>query len=93
MTTWDRIPLKNPEGPRSTTVEVAGHLEGDNITIKARTNLGVVIEGLVTRLPPSKLSTIEGRMKTWSEYKTDVGLLSNRNMLYRGQEKNWCISH
>lgn len=89
VTTWDRIPLKNPEGPRSTTVEVSGHLEGDNITLKARTNIGVVIEGQVARLPPSDVSTVEATTKAWPEYKTDVALLSNKNMLYRGQERNW----
>lgn len=89
ISTWEEIKLLNPEIPHSTTVEVSGHYEDNSILLKARTNLDVVIEGHVARQPASEYSVIVGESKTWEEYKIDVASLSNRNMLYRGQEQNW----
>jgi len=91
ISTWDILKPILPDTPHSTTVEISGHFENNNMYIKAVTNLGVNIECNIIRKPFTNISNINGELKSWEEFKEYVASFSKKEYIYRGQERNYFL--
>jgi hypothetical protein len=91
ISTWDLLKPILPSTPHSTTVDVSGRFENHSMNIKAMTDLGVKFEFDIIRKPFTNISSIKGELKSWEEFKEYVASFSNKEYIYRGQERNYFL--
>lgn len=73
----------------SKSAKITGHFETNSLTLKAETDIGIVIESNIIKKPFTDRSELRGETKTWDEYKSYVATLSENECFYRGQREPW----
>ncbi|MBI4223040.1 MAG: FRG domain-containing protein [Planctomycetes bacterium] len=86
---WKDIQNLYPGITHSSEAAVNIHFEGNELHLKAKTNLVPNVESNIIRKPFTTSSDIKGDIKSWEQYKIFVSALSGQKNLFRGQRKPW----
>ena len=86
---WKEIQNLYPGITHSSEAAVNIHFEGNELHLKAKTNLVPNVESNIIRKPFTTSSDIRGDIKSWEQYKIFVSALSGQKNLFRGQRKPW----
>ena len=84
---WAQISKHYPGVDYSKEADVEGCFDDYTLEIKAKTNIGIIINAKITKKPYSEKSELKGVVKKWHEYKEYVATLSGKKQLFRGQKK------
>jgi hypothetical protein len=90
---WEEIKNLYPEGvSHSEKADVTLKLKGDNLYIKATSDIGVELSSILPKPYEGDKSKIIGEKKSWSEFKSLISDYSNSKYIFRGQKEPWRLT-
>lgn len=86
---WEEIAPLYPDTVHGSRAD--GHItvDGDNLAIEGKTDLGFEFSASLSRPPQHSQSKITGKEMSWEEFKTYAGAISKSGYLFRGQQQPW----
>jgi len=89
QTTWDEIKQFFPGTSHSTKANAKFNVKGDQLSVKAITDIGIQLSADLTRPASNSESKIAGKKMSWSQFKEYVAKISKSGYLFRGQAQPW----
>ena len=87
---WNEIRDLYPEGVEHSSEATVTLKKADGkLVIDAVSDIGVVLSSTLTKPSDDPKSKIEGKIKSWKEFKDYVSEISKSKYLFRGQKEPW----
>jgi len=87
---WKEIKeLFSDDVGHANSAKVSLHFKGNCLKVNAKTDIGSEFISTIMKPEEKVESSIEGKEKSWDEYKNEVSNLLSKGFLFRGQQKRW----
>lgn len=89
QTTWGEIKHLFPDSSHSERADAKFKVNGNKLSVKATTDIGVEFNANLTRPATNSKTKIDGEEMSWSQFREYVSSISKSGYLFRGQQQPW----